>query len=246
MIGAVGDDSYGLTVLNGLKDVGIDASGVRVRKGEKTGVSTIIVEDSTGENRIIFSPHANGTMRPGEYADLPRPLPDLIVLQLEIPSETVTQIISTAQELGVPVLLNPAPAQQIDKKCYAGITHLIMNETEAAISSGHNESELDTEAAQSSVAQIFHELGTKHVLITLGSRGVYYSVLGGARGYANAVKVDAIDTTAAGDTFVGVYALETVKADFDVERAVHLANLAASKTVMRKGAQVSIPWLDEL
>jgi len=247
MIGAVGDDSYGPLVIDGLKGVGIDTSDIQVRKGEKTGVATIIVEESTAENRIMFSPHANGTVRPDEYAtDLPRPLPDLIILQLEIPLETVTQIIATAQKLGVAVLFNPAPAQKIDAKYYPGVTHLVVNETEAAILSGCDVKELETQEGQAKAAQVFHEWGAKNVLITLGSHGVYYSVLGGVRGHIDALKVKAVDTTAAGDTFVGVYALEVVKPDFGIEKAVRLANLAASKTVQKKGAQESIPWLDEL
>ncbi|PKS09646.1 hypothetical protein jhhlp_004265 [Lomentospora prolificans] len=247
MIGAVGDDSYGPLVVDGLKGVGIDTSDIQTRTGHKTGVSTIIVEEATGENRILFSAHANATVRPDEYAtDLPRPLPDLIIMQLEIPLETVTQILTTAQRVGVPVLFNPAPAQRIDTKYYPGITHLVVNETEAAILSGREVKELETEDGQARIAEIFHGWGSKYVLITLGGNGVYYSVAGGARGHVDAEKVKAVDTTAAGDTFVGVYALEVVKADFDVEKAVCRANLAASKTVTRKGAQESIPWLDEL
>ncbi|CAI4211287.1 unnamed protein product [Parascedosporium putredinis] len=247
MIGAVGDDSYGPLVVNGLKGVGIDASGIQVRNGEKTGVATIIVEEATGENRIMFSAHANATVRPDEFvAGLPQPLPDLIIMQLEIPLDTVTQIITTAQRLNVPVLFNPAPAQKIGKQYYPGVTHLVVNETEAAILSGHDVKELETKEGQARIANVFHDWGSKHVLITLGSKGVYYSVSSGAQGHINAIKVKAVDTTAAGDTFVGVYALEAVKPDFDIERAVRHANLAASKTVTRKGAQESIPWFDEL
>lgn len=248
MVGAVGDDNYGAMVTKGLGDVGIDTGDVRVLEGRKTGASVILVESETGQNRIMFCPEANATMRPEQFADdLPRPLPDLLVLQLEIPLETVAQILTTAKRLGVPVLLNPAPAIKIDDKYYPSITHLVANESEAAILSGCTEEDLESQEGRTKVAQIFHDLGVQYVLITLGSRGVYYSALGKENGHVEAVKVTAVDTTAAGDTFVGVYAVEAVKdGKFDIAKAVQLANRAASKTVLRKGAQESIPWRDEL
>ncbi|KAL2109496.1 hypothetical protein VUR80DRAFT_2376 [Thermomyces stellatus] len=247
MVGAVGDDTYGGVITKGLKDVGIDTSDVYVREGEKTGASVIVVESESGQNRIMFCAQANATMRPeGFVDDLPRPLPDLLVLQMEIPLETVTQILTTAKRLGVPVLLNPAPALKFDEKFYPCIKHLVVNESEAAILSGCKEEDLDSQEGRAKVAKVFHDLGVEYVLITLGSRGVYYSVAGKQSAYVPAEKVAAVDTTAAGDTFVGVYAVEAVKGEFDIEQAVKLANRAASKTVQKKGAQESIPWGDEL
>lgn len=247
MVGAVGDDNYGTIITDGLKEVGIDTQDIRVREGKKTGAAVIIVESETAENRIMFCPEANATMRPEQFTDdLPRPLPDLLILQLEIPLETVTQILTTAKRLGVPVLLNPAPALEIEEKYYPSITHLVVNETEAAILSGCKVEELESQDGRARAAKIFHDRGAEYVLITLGSRGVYYSVLGKQSGHVDAEKVTAVDTTAAGDTFVGVYAVEAVKDGFDIEKAVRLANRAASKTVLKKGAQESIPWRDEL
>ncbi|SPO05153.1 related to ribokinase [Cephalotrichum gorgonifer] len=247
MVGAVGDDNYGGVITSGLRDVGIDTGDILVREDKKTGAAVIVVESETAENRIMFCPEANATMRPEQFADdLPRPLPDLLIMQMEIPLETVTQILMTAKRLGVPVLLNPAPALKIEEKYYPCITHLVVNETEAAILSGCSVEELESQDGRARVAKIFHDLGVEYVLVTLGSRGVYYSVSGKVQGHVEAQKVTAVDTTAAGDTFVGVYAVEVVKGDFDVEKAVQLANRAASKTVLKKGAQESIPWRDEL
>ena len=247
MVGAVGDDTYGGVITKGLKDVGIDTGDIYVREGEKTGASVIIVESETAQNRIMFCPQANATMRPeGFVEDLLHPLPDLLVLQMEIPLETVTQILTTAKRLGVPVLLNPAPALKFDDKYYSCIKHLIVNESEAAILSGCREEDLDSQEGRAKVANVFHDLGVEYVLITLGSRGVYYSVTGKTGAHVAAEKVAAVDTTAAGDTFVGVYAVEAVKGQFDIEQAVQLANRAASRTVLKKGAQESIPWRDEL
>lgn len=246
MVGAVGDDSYGPMMTAGLASVGVDVSGIATRSSTKTGVAVIIVEESKGENRIMLAPEANSTMLPAQFASLEDPLPDLLILQLEIPIETVLQIILAARKRGVGVLFNPAPAVRIPDEYYAGVTHLVMNESEAAILSGQPESELESAEGRDRIAQGFHKLGVENVLITLGGAGVHYSSIAGERGLVAAEKVAVVDTTAAGDTFVGVYALEAIKQEFSIERAVRIANKAASKTVGRKGAQESIPWQDEL
>ncbi|KAJ1324197.1 ribokinase [Microdochium nivale] len=252
MVGAVGSDAYGTEMLVGLRAIGIDTSGVLVKDGRKTGVATILVEESTGQNRILLAPEANHTVLPELFAkSLPNPTPDLVIMQLEIPLPTVLQVLKTAERQGIPVLLNPAPAVKIPVEHYKGVTHLVVNETEAALLTGCDESELDTTEGLARVAGLFHGYGTQNVLVTLGGRGVYYSSRssgsGGAKsGLVPAEKVTVVDTTAAGDTFVGAYALAVVGGDFDIERAVRVANAAAALTVQRKGAQESIPWLDEL
>lgn len=254
MVGAVGSDAYGSTMLTGLQSVGIDTSGITVRENATTGVATIIVEETTGQNRILLAPEANHTVLAEQFADsLPQPTPDLVIMQLEIPLPTVLQVLDTARRQGVPVLLNPAPAVALPVEYYPAVTHLVVNETEAALLSGCAESELDSEEGLARVAGLFHGYGSKNVLITLGGRGVYYSSTGSGSevttpvaGLVEAQKVQVVDTTAAGDTFVGAYALAVVGGGFDIRKAVEVANSAAAITVQRKGAQDSIPWLDEL
>ncbi|KAJ9136909.1 Ribokinase [Pleurostoma richardsiae] len=248
MVGAVGDDAYGGMMTTGLRDFGVDVSGVETRRGMKTGVAVILVEETTGENRILLSPEANHSLLPEHFRELPSPLPDLIIMQLEIPLETVLQILDTAHKKGVPVLLNPAPAQKIPAEYYKSISHFVVNETEALFMSDCDESELETEAGLGKIAGVFKSKGAENVLITLGGKGVYYSGSDGRSGLVPAEKAKVVDTTAAGDTFVGTYALEAVTkaAGFDMEKAVRAANRAAARTVEKKGAQESIPWLDEL
>lgn len=152
---------------------------------------------------------------------------------------------------GVPVLLNPAPAQIIPEEAYEGLAHLIVNETEACVLSGRGEDELETAEGLATVADGFLERGVQNVVITLGGRGVYYAARDGPRALVEALKADVVDTTAAGDTFVGSYALAVVQAacerdGFDIDAAIRAANRASAITVSRKGAQVSIPWRDEL
>lgn len=246
-IGAVGDDPNGKSLLDSLKSYGVDVSGVVIQSDHKTGVSVIIVDEPTGQNRIIFNPEANYSLLPKDFAQLPGPLPDLLIMQLEMRLDTVLQALKAAKAANVPVLLNPAPASVLPDEAYDGLAHLVVNETEAALLSGKPESELDDLEGLQRVGGLFISKGVQNVLITLGGRGVFYVTKAGQSALLSAEKTTVVDTTAAGDTFVGSYALAVVNATgaFDIAAAVKTANFAAAKTVARKGAQVSIPWKEE-
>jgi ribokinase len=246
MIGAVGNDLYGRSLVQDLQSTGVDTTGVAVREDVETGVAVILVEETTGQNRILINAGANHTLTPEQFETIPLPLPALLIMQLEIPVATVVQVLRAAREAGVQVLLNPAPAVKLPEEAYAGLEHLVMNETEAAILGNCSMEEIEDDVRLPAVAGKFHGKGVKNVIITLGSRGVFYSKTGGDSGLIPAKRVQVVDTTAAGDTFVGAYALEAVKAGFDIEAAGRRANGAAALTIGKKGAQVSIPWADEL
>ncbi|KAK4454364.1 Ribokinase-like protein [Podospora aff. communis PSN243] len=251
MVGAVGSDSYGSLLRENLQKHGVDVEGVIVREGEKTGIAIIVVDEPTGENRIVLSGEANHEVTEqgvGLEGVLGRT--DLLIMQLEIPVRTVLAALEGAKEKGVEVLFNPAPAQVLPEGWLKGLGHLVVNETEAALLGGVEVGVLDDEAGCEKVARGFVEKGAVNVIITLGGRGVYYLSGDGRKGLVPAEKAKVVDTTAAGDTFVGQYALEVVGTEkgarFDIESAVRKANRAAAKTVQRKGAQDSIPWRDEL
>lgn len=254
MVGAVGDDIFGHDLLAGLAKDGVDTSGVKVKKGERTGVSTIVVEEQTGENRILFSPNANYTLKPEDFTSLPEPLPDVIVLQLELPLDTVLQILKIAHEKKIPVIFNPAPATVLPEETYRCITHLIVNESEAMILSGDTSDQSMRGSALNRTIDHFRNLGVSHVTITLGSRGAFYSRGRSEYGESSAYEAKVVDTTAAGDTFVGAYAVEVAKhlakgsdrGEFNIIEAIDFAQKAAAKTVERKGAQAAIPWMDEV
>ncbi|KJZ79899.1 hypothetical protein HIM_00613 [Hirsutella minnesotensis 3608] len=232
-----------------LASCGVDPSGVQARDGQRTGVAIIVVDEPSGQNRIILSPEANHSLLPADFAVLPEPRPDLLVMQLEIRLETVLQALAAARAASVPVLLNPAPAQPLPLEAYKGLAHLVVNETEAAILSGCSESDLDELAGLERVGSLFLERGVANVLITLGGRGVYYATKSGKNALVPAQKAQVVDTTAAGDTFVGSYALAAVQAtdaEFDIDAAVKAATRAAAITVSRKGSSSSIPWKNEL
>ncbi|ROW05138.1 hypothetical protein VSDG_00004 [Cytospora chrysosperma] len=300
MVGAVGADTYGQELLDSLGAHGVDVGGVAAAGPLKTGVAVIIVDEPTGQNRIVLSPEANHQgMAPGDFAAAtwPRVMsmsmsmsvsvagagrgqgqgqgegtpPDLLVMQLEVPLQTVLLALAAARRDGVPVLLNPAPAVALPAEAYRGLAHLVVNETEAAALSGLPVARLDTEDGCAEAAAVFARRGVEVVIITLGGRGVYYMATGSGpaaaaaaaakkeekeeevvvvKGLVPAEEVaEVVDTTAAGDTFVGQYALEVVRSrggEFDVEAAVRKSNRAAALTVQRKGAAASIPWRDEV
>lgn len=254
MVGAVGADTYGQILLDSLSSHGVGVGGVTAARELKTGIAIIVVDEPTGQNRIVLSPEANhhGMAPEGFDADVAPRVgePDLLVMQLEVPLATVLAALARARDHGVPVLLNPAPAVPLPADVYRGLAHLVVNETEASILSGLPVEKLDTTEGCAEAAAWFLERGVRTVIITLGGRGVYYKSEAGAEGLLPAEKVrEVVDTTAAGDTFVGQYALEVVASRggaLDLEAAVRKANKAGAITVQRKGAAASIPWRDEV
>lgn len=249
MIGAVGGDAFGRELISDLKANGIDTTGVATKEGEKSGVAVIIVDEQTGENRILMSPNANFSIRTSDFESLPTPLPDLIVLQLEIPLDTTLRILEVAKEKGAEVLLNPAPAQNLPKEAWEAVTHLIVNESEASIITNSTQEKLSWLKWGDHTERII-ALGVRHVTITLGAEGVVYMDTQLRKFWLyRAHEVKVLDTTAAGDTFVGAYAVAVIKQrghKGNVAAAVKWANAAAAKTVERKGAQAAIPWSDEV
>lgn len=257
MIGSVGTDAFGPTLLASLEANRVDASGVRTVPGQSTGVAVILVETGSGENRILLNPGANHALQPRDFesrASLGAPLPDLLVLQLEIPLATVLQVLRTAREAGVAVLVNPAPAVALPAEAYADIAHLVVNESEAAILTGREVGEVEVEGFEweGPVRELLGR-GVRNVVVTLGARGAYWATAGGASGYVKAERVErVVDTTAAGDTFVGAYAVSIVwkgghaAGEFLDEEVVKFACRAAARTVEKSGAQSAIPWANEV
>lgn len=157
-----------------------------------------------------------------------------------------------ARQSGKHVIMNPAPAIQLPTSAYKDIDTLVMNETEASILAGTDASQAENQTTEQLVntAKQFLGWGVRDaVIITLGGKGLVYATSSGAQGHIGAHKVSVVDTTAAGDTFVGGYAVQRARnntSSFDYEHALKFATLAASKTVQKHGAMASIPYLQEL
>ena len=289
MIGAVGkgDPYYKSLIEPTLKEAGVASHGITETEGQ-TGTATIIVDDgSEGENRILVVPGANyeGMRQADEITAraFEEPRPAVIVMQGEIPQETVFAIThypkSHPSAKDTKIILNPAPVFDggIPLEHLSHVDVLIMNETEMGqvihklhtalypsshlepwASPGKGDSKID-QTELDHIAKLLHRAKVKVVIVTLGASGVFYSTNAPSSGLIPGVKVHpVVDTTAAGDTFVGHFAAALARwigglgdtkadnwnnlADFPIRNAIVRANEVSAKCVQRRGAMQSIPW----
>ena len=239
-IGCLGNDSMGKEALEGLSNEGIDVSHVKISEDHPSGIALINVADS-GENSITVASGANAQIFPDDIHALKDVISSasIILLQHEIPFETVSAVIDIAYDNNVPVILNPAPAAPVPKEVLTKIFLLTPNEHEAALIT-----EMGSDTDPLILGSRLLEMGSEQVIITIGSKGALY--LG--KGRQEVVKpfaVEAMDTTAAGDTFNGYLAVALAGGE-DIIKAIRWANKAASVSVTRMGAQSSIPSYKEL
>ena len=238
MIGCLGDDAFGMTLRAALVADGIDTSHVTTLPGVASGIASILV-DTNGQNSIVIAGGANDLLTPA-HIDAALPLlqrASIVVLQLETPLATVQHAIAVAHGLGKTVVLNPAPAASLPAAVLAQVDYLVPNEIEAAMLAGF-------EAAPAELAAALQALGCRNVLVTLGAKGVHAAFADDRRDFpAQAVK--AVDTTAAGDTFIGGF-VAGLAGGLAPSDAIGLGQRAAAIGVTRPGAQTSIPYLHEL
>ena len=221
---------------------GIDVSHVKRTSAVGTGVAMILVED-IGQNRIVLAAGANGTLSSADI-DAAGELIDgaaLLVVQLEVPLDVVLYAMRRARAAGVPVLLNPAPAVRLPDEVWPLVDILVPNESEAALLTGL--SVADVESAYRA-AQYLRQRGVRCVLITLGEKGVVLVDDQGQR-HLPAQVVKAVDTTAAGDTFIGGLTAGLVEG-LSLDDAAVLGQRASALCVTRIGAQPSIPYRREV
>ena len=242
MIGQVGNDGFGTTLRDGLAADGIDTSGVLQTSAVGTGVAMILVED-IGQNRIVLAAGANGALTPADIDAHAARIGGaaMLVLQLEVPMPVVQRAIGIAHAAGVPVLLNPGPASPLPEAVWSQIDILVPNESEATLLSGVEVSDATSAYA---AAKVFRQRGVKCVLITLGANGVAVIDDAGER-HLPAHVVKAVDTTAAGDTFIGGFSAGLVEG-LAMDDAVALGQRASALCVTRHGAQPSIPYRREI
>ena len=200
MIGAVGDDRYGERFYAELNKNGVDSSGVITVPGTQSSTCFVMVENYTRENRCLFTLGATATWKQEHFLraeDLGHGVrPDLCVAQMEIRREVVEQMIETAGRENIDFILNAAPANPVTNRMYRYITHLLVNESEAAIMSGRDLDEVN-QNTWPTICQEFLNRGVKNVIITLGAKGAYYATAL-ERDHCPAYKVDVVDTTGAG------------------------------------------------
>lgn len=242
MVGCVGSDDYGVQLRNALLAEQIDCQAVSA-VDDSSGVALIVVDDNS-QNAIVIVAGANGAMTPAviDRFDAVLQAADVIICQLEIPDATVGHALKRARALGKIVILNPAPASRpLPADWFAAIDYLIPNESEATVLS---RLPVDSQETAESAASQLIAMGAGKVIITLGAQGSLFAN-GQSFEHFPAPKVKAVDTTAAGDTFVGGFAAALANGRSEAE-AIRFGQIAAALSVTRAGAQPSIPTLSDV
>lgn len=242
-IGAIGDDPAGQVMLDLLKQEVIDVTGVKCLAQKKTGQAFITV-DEAGENSIMIHSGANNALSARDIKEHQALITSsqCVVAQFETPVESTLEAFVIAQQAHVTTILNPAPALAVSEALLRVTDIIVPNETETQILTGITVSD---EASLHQAAAYFHNLGVKIVIITLGSQGAFYSTPDDS-GIVPAFKVKAVDTTAAGDTFIGAFASRLAPDLSNFVEAIRYGNQASSIAVQRFGAQPSIPFQEEI
>ncbi|ARK32617.1 ribokinase [Halalkalibacter krulwichiae] len=226
-IGRVGDDAFGKELQQVLQQEGISVTNVEPVTHSSSGVATILLSEN--DNRIIVIPGANRHVTP-EYVERHKEqllASDLVLLQFEIPLETIRYCLDLCEQAGIPAIVNPAPAQNLGEDYWKKALYITPNETE--------EKELDLDQNQ--------EIAQK-LIVTMGERGAKFTENGEEK-LVPSYKVEPTDTTGAGDTFNGALAV-AISENMSLQQAVEFANAAAALSVQRFGAQGGMPTRDEL
>lgn len=251
MVGKVGKDDFGKTLLHVASDAGADVSHVLTDDAEATGVAVIMLEvgDDGTQNRITVCPGANFTITVDELKWLKDEIKryDMLILQFELPMPVIEAVAQWAHDAGVPVMINPAPAAPISDRLLACATYLSPNEHEAAILANHT---IRVEGGVhyddvNAVAQAFSARGVENLIITMGGNG---SVVAGRDGihHTPCVRMPHVaDPTAAGDSFVASFCT-ALTAGLPQNQALAFASHTAAITVSRMGAITSLPTLIEV
>lgn len=238
----VGNDALGKTAVEGFKKEGIDVSHIITDPESHSGVALIMVEDS-GENCISVASGANGKFTPLDIENASELVEkaSFVLVQLEIPLETVMALVDKSFAHGVPVILNPAPARPLSDELISKLFIITPNETEAELLTGVK---VTDEASAAKAARILREKGAKLVIITLGAKGAFL-LSDQEQILIPSIVVNAVDTTAAGDTFNGALTVGLAEG-MEIKAAIRFANQAAAISVTRMGAQSSQPYRSEI
>lgn len=243
MIGCVGADAFGEAMLENLRAVGVDTGGVIRRAGSASGTAMILVHDTTGQNEIVVASGANRTLTAADVHAAADRLAqsDAVIAQLETSLPATEAAMAIARQAGRLSVLNPAPFAPLEDALLQSCDYLIPNENEASRLAGVEVRDPESAAA---AAQVLRARGARNVLVTLGAGGVWVEAEAW-RGHVPAFPVTAVDTVAAGDTFIGAFVTRLVEGAH-VREAAQFGCAAAAIAVTRPGAQPSIPSREEV
>ncbi len=242
MVGRVGADAYGRTLLSSLETNGVDASFVTTDPGSPTGTAVVTVDDG-GANTIVVFPGANARCSPSDVEAAASAIrrAQAVVVQLEIPLDAAEEALRIGRGHSVVTVLNPAPAQAIPREILSHVDVLIPNEIEATTICGLP---VDDPGTALAAGERLLEMGPKRVVITLGDRGAVFVGPEG-RLHVPAFQVRAVDSTAAGDAFIAAFAIAWI-GGAGLEPSVRYACAAGAIATTRVGAQVSLPTREEV
>lgn len=243
MLGAVGNDEYGAKLLKNLNTVGVQTENIQVLNDVNTG-SAFINVDKSGENSIVVISGANEKLTKEMINNNINLIDeaDIIILQLEIPLNIVTYVSKIAHQKGKLVILDPAPAvPNLSDELLSNIDIIKPNETEIQILSGK---QINTTNDIIEAGKILLDKGVKTVIVTLGEKGSLLIEKDKIKSFTSP-KVNAIDTTAAGDSFTAALATSLLEGN-NIEEAIKFSHIVSAIAVTKKGAQTSIPNRDEI
>lgn len=242
-IGEVGKDNSGQMMLDEMKANGIDVAGIRENDQVGTGTASILL-DENGQNSILIYGGANQQLSPTdvEAAKDKITAADFVVAQFETPQAATLRAFQLAKANGVTTILNPAPAQKIDPEVLKLTDLIIPNETESAELTGVI---ITDETSMLISAAKFAQMGVRNLIITVGAKGAFYCTQDGYS-FIPAFKVNAVDTTAAGDTFIGALSSQLKQDMSNIEKALVYAQRASSLAVQKMGALPSIPTREQI
>lgn len=242
-IGEVGKDNSGQMMLDEMNANGIDVAGIRENDQVGTGTASILL-DENGQNSILIYGGANQQLSPTdvEAAKDKITAADFVVAQFETPQAATLRAFQLAKANGVTTILNPAPAQKIDPEVLKLTDLIIPNETESAELTGVI---ITDETSMLISAAKFAQMGVRNLIITVGAKGAFYCTQDGYS-FIPAFKVNAVDTTAAGDTFIGALSSQLKPDMSNIEKALVYAQRASSLAVQKMGALPSIPTREQI